>query len=174
MPDTNNRRTAFMGFLAVGVAIVALIGCSPAAADRVEVTGEMKARALEQIDRGEMPDFDSWEMQETDDGVRYVVLRPGEGETAWYDDDVRVHYYLWLTDGTPVDSTRPDGVSKPFEFTVGGRRVIDGWNEVIQVMNDGSRVLAVVPWEMGYGRQGRRNIPGRSDLVFAIELLRIR
>lgn len=174
MPDTRNRRRASVPILAVGIAIVAFAGCSPTDADRVEVTGEMKARALEQIDRGEMPDYSDWRMEETDDGVRYVVLRSGEGETAWYDDDVRVHYYLWLTDGTPVDSTRPDGVSKPFEFTVGGRRVIAGWSEIIQVMNEGSRVLAVVPWQLGYGRRGRSSIPGRSDLVFAIELLRIK
>ena len=166
-------RQASIAFLATGLAFVGLAGCSQET-ERIEVTDETKARALEAIDRGEMPDFDSWEMEETDEGVRYVVLEPGEGETAWYDDDVRVHYYLWLTDGTLVDSTRPDGVSKPFEFTVGEGRVIDGWDEIIQEMNAGSSVLAVVPWELGYGRRGRRDIPGRSDLVFAIELLRIR
>lgn len=38
----------------------------------------MNARALEAIDRGEMPDFDSWEMEETDGGVRYVVLEAAD------------------------------------------------------------------------------------------------
>ena len=164
---------ASLAFLTALIATLALAACSQDV-ERVEVTDAMRSSALEQIDRGEMPDSDSWQMQETDGGVRYVVLEPGEGETAWYDDEVRLHYYLWLTDGTLVDSTREGGVSRPFEFTVGEGRVIDGWDEIIQEMNEGSRVLAVVPWELGYGRRGRRSIPGRADLVFAIELLRIR
>lgn len=158
------------------VAAAALVlGACGSAESRVEVTDAMRADALERIAADEMPDYESWQMQRTDDGVRFVELVPGAGRTAWYDDEVRVHYKLWLTDGTFVDSTFPDGVSTPFEFTVGDtRRVIDGWHEIIQEMNEGSEVLAIVPWELGYGRRGRGDIPGRADLVFSIRVLRIR
>jgi len=164
----------FLICLLPAAAILALGACD-ADEPTVEVSRTMKEQALERIAQDEMPDYRNWEMNQTGDGVRYVVLRPGSGEKAWYDDEVRVHYKLWLTDGTFVDSTFPDGVSSPFEFTVGDtRRVIAGWHEIIQEMSAGTEVLAVIPWELGYGRAGRRNIPRRADLVFYIDLLRIR
>ena len=163
------------GILILVAAAVLALGACGSAEPGQEVTDAMRADALEKIAANEMPDYEDWQMQETDDGVRFVELAPGSGSTAWYDDEVRVHYKLWLTDGTFVDSTFPDGVSTPFEFTVGDtRRVIAGWHEIIQEMNEGSEVLAVIPWRLGYGRGGRREIPGRADLVFAIRVLRIR
>jgi len=161
--------------LLLPAALILTLGACESSEPAVEVTQAMKEQALERVAQDEMPDYRNWEMNETEDGVRFVVLRPGSGATAWYDDEVRVHYKLWLTDGTFVDSTFPDGVSSPFEFTVGDtRRVIAGWHEIIQQMNEGSEVLAIVPWELGYGRAGRRSIPRRADLVFYIDLLRIR
>ena len=163
---------------AIGAALILagtllVAGCSEET-QTVDVTDAMKQEALATIAEGEMPDYENWEMQETENGVRYVVLEPGSGPTAWYDDEVLVHYYLWLTDGTLIDSSRPEGVVSPFEFTVGEGRVMAGWEEIIQEMNVGSRVLAVIPWELGYGRQGGRGVPGRTDLVFYIRLLSIR
>jgi FKBP-type peptidyl-prolyl cis-trans isomerase len=165
-----NARLLLAGSL---VLLLTVVGCS-SDDPGVPVTDEMKQDALELARSGEMPDISNWQMDETDDGVRYVILSPGQGPNAWYDDEIRVHYYLWLPDGTLVDSTRPEGVVTPFEFTVGEGRTIAGWDELIQEMNDDAEAIAIVPWELGYGRQGRRNIPGRTDLVFYIEVLSIR
>jgi FKBP-type peptidyl-prolyl cis-trans isomerase len=159
--------------LAVLLGSALIIGCAEEP-DRVEVSESMKQDALASIEQREMPSYRNWEMQETERGVRYVVLEEGSGDTAWYDDEVRLHYYIWLTDGTLVDSTRPEGVVSPFEFTVGEGRVMDGWDEIVQEMKVGTRVLAVIPWELAYGRRGRRRIPGKADLVCYIRLLSIR
>lgn len=156
---------------ALGI-LVAIASCG-SEPESVEVTDAMKAEALRTIESGEMPNVQNWEMDETDRGVRYVELTPGSGENAWFNDDVIVHYYLWLTDGTLVDSSRPEGVVTPFDFTVGEGRVIQGWDEIIREMNEGSEVVAIVPWELGYGRNGRRGVPGKADLVFYIRLVRI-
>lgn len=165
-------RTAVAATLILAGILLAA-GCSEET-PTVEVTDAMKQEALAAIEEGRMPDYENWEMEETDGGVRYVVLQPGSGSTAWYDDEVRVHYYVWLTDGTLVDSSRPEGVVSPLEFTVGKGRVMKGWEEVIQEMKVGSRVLAVIPWELAYGRRGGRGVPGRTDLVSYIRLLSIR
>lgn len=171
---TRTARVSSIAALLLGASLIALGGCS-SREPGIPVTDEMKADALEAIARDEMPDFADWEMKETDEGIRFVELAAGSGRKAWYDDEVRVHYTLWLPDGTLVDSTRIDAVSRPFEFTVGDtRRVIASWHRIIQEMNVGSEMLAVVPWREGYGRSGRGNIPGRTDLIFRIRLLRIR
>ncbi len=160
---------------AIAVAIVlSLTGCGNEQVQRVAVTPDMKAAALEQIAQNEMPDFSHWEMREIEDGIRYVTLSEGDGKVPWFDDEVRVHYRLWLTDGTLIDSTWPDGVPTPFQFQVGDtRRVITGWHRIIREMQEGEVVLAVIPWELAYGRRGSRGIPGTADLVFYIRLLRI-
>ena len=169
-------RPAYRTTLVILVAAAGLVlGACGSADPEVEVTDAMRTDALARIAADEMPAYESWQMQETDDGVRFVELVAGSGDNAWYDDEVRVHYKLWLPDGSFVDSTFPNGVSTPFEFTVGDtRRVIEGWHEIIQEMNEGSEVLAVIPWQLGYGRRGRGEVPGRTDLVFAIRVLRIR
>ena len=154
------------------ILLPALDGCGTEQAT-VEVTDAIKADALGHVAAGEMPDYHDWNMVETSDGIRFATLAPGTGRRAWYDDEVRVHYYVWLTDGTLVDSSRPGGVVTPFDFTVGEGRVIAGWEKIVQEMNEGCEVLTVIPWELAYGRRGRGSVPGRADLVFYIKLLRI-
>ena len=165
------RRTTLLALVGIGLAI--LSACTQEE-PRIEVTEAMIARALDTARTGTMPDVADWDMEETDDGVRYAILSPGSGANAWYDDEVRVHYYLWLDDGTFVDSTRPDGVVTPFSFTVGEGRTIAGWDELVQEMNEDAEAIAIIPWELGYGRNGRGEIPGRTDLVFYVDLLSIR
>ena len=155
------------------MSVVVIAGCSRDEVTTVAVTESMKATALGEIASGTMPDVLNWEMEATDDGIRYVVLSPGEGRTAWYDDKVTVHYYLWLTDGTLVDSSRPNGVVTPFAFTVGEGRVIQGWEKIIQVMSRESEIVAIVPWHLAYGRSGKAPIPPKADLVVYIRLIRI-
>jgi len=136
-------------------------------------TPEMKSEARTLISQNVMPDTSDWEFEGTENGVRYVELAPGTGEPAWFGDEVRVEYVLWLADGTLVEESRPSGIGFEFSFTVGEGRVIKGWEEVIREMNEGSEVLAKVPWKLAYGRRGRGEIPRRADLVFAITLVRI-
>jgi FKBP-type peptidyl-prolyl cis-trans isomerase len=140
----------------------------------VEPTAEQLTLALESARNGEMPAILSWEMKESERGVRYEELEPGDGISPFYGSSVRMHYYVWLPDGTLVDSTRPDGISTPFEFEPGGRRTIVGWDELVLQLNAGSEAVAVIPWELAYGRNGRRDVPGRTDLVVYVSILRVR
>lgn len=169
-----SRRTTPAVLAVAAVIAVALTGCGGESVERTPVTAEMKTTALEQIAADELPDYSAWEMTEIENGIRYVTLSEGDGEVPWFDNEVRVHYRLWLTDGTLIDSTWPDGVPTPFEFQVGDtRRVIAGWHRIIREIHEGGAVLAVIPWELAYGRNGSRGIPGKADLVFYIRLLRV-
>jgi len=134
----------------------------------------MLTEALELAQQGERPEIDSWEMQTTERGVRFAVLAEGSGNRPFYGDEVRAHYYVWLPDGTLVDSTRPDGVPTPYETELGNRRSIAGWDELFLQLEEGAKAVAVVPWELAYGRNGRGAIPGRTDITFYVELLRVR
>ncbi|MBT5220144.1 MAG: FKBP-type peptidyl-prolyl cis-trans isomerase, partial [Woeseia sp.] len=58
-----------------------------------------------------------------------------------------------------------------FEFPLGARRVIRGWDEGVVGMHVGEvRELTIAP-EMGYGERGAGGaIPPNATLVFVVEL----
>lgn len=107
-------------------------------------------------------------------GVKYCVLAKGEGgEHPAMGDTVRVDYTGWTLDGRSFDSSRrarrPGMAPEPAEFQVGG--VIDGWNEMLQLMVPGDRVLVTIPSELAYGEKGSPpNIGPNATLIFDVEL----
>ena len=95
----------------------------------------------------------------------------GKGATAKAGDSVMVDYTGWLVDGTKFDSSIG---KKPFGFTIGQGRVIEGWDKgVVGMKVGGTRVLTIPP-SLGYGAQGYPPvIPGDATLKFEIKLLSV-
>jgi peptidylprolyl isomerase len=67
-------------------------------------------------------------------------------------------------------STQPTGI--PFSFQLGGG-VIPGWNSGLAGVPVGSRVMLVIPPNLGYGKQGQPSagIKSNDTLVFVIDVL---
>ncbi len=94
----------------------------------------------------------------------------GTGEEALPGVNVQVHYTGWLTNGTKFDSSLDRG--KPFEFPLGGGRVIQGWDRGVSGMKVGGKRKLTIPPELGYGQRGAGSvIPPNATLVFEVELL---
>ena len=114
------------------------------------------------------------EMVTTESDLRYIDLKVGEGVPVENGMNVDVHYTLWLDNngekGTKIDSSRDRDL--PFPFTVGQRGLIAGWNEGVLGMKVGGLREIYVPYQLGYGEAGRPpTLPGKSDLLFEMELL---
>ena len=88
----------------------------------------------------------------TASGLKYEDVKVGTGETATAGRTVSVHYTGWLTDGKKFDSSKDRG--KPFEFPLGGGRVIKGWDEGVQGMKVGGVRKLIIPASLGYGSRG--------------------
>ena len=109
----------------------------------------------------------------TKSGLKYEELKEGTGPEAKAGDTVEVHYTGWLTDGTKFDSSVDRG--QPFSFKLGARKVIAGWDEGVAGMKVGSKRKLTIPPELGYGKRGAGGvIPPDADLVFEVELLKVR
>jgi hypothetical protein len=107
----------------------------------------------------------------TDSGLVYEDLKVGDGAVAKNGDTVSVNYTGWLQDGTKFDSSLDRGQS--FDFTLGARQVIAGWDEgVVGMRVNGTRLL-VIPPSLGYGSTANGPIPANSTLIFEVQLVAI-
>lgn len=110
------------------------------------------------------------EFTQTPSGLRYRILRKGEGDPPKASDTVRVHYVGKLDDGSEFDSSYRTG--KPAEFSLSG--VVKGWTEGLQLVQPGGMIELQVPPELGYGRDGVPGaIPPGATLNFTVELIEI-
>lgn len=108
----------------------------------------------------------------TPSGLVIEDLVEGAGDTAAAGQTVSVHYTGWLTDGSKFDSSKDR--DEPFEFALGARHVIAGWDEGVQGMKVGGTRKLTIPPQLGYGARGAGGvIPPNATLVFEVELLEI-
>lgn len=118
-------------------------------------------------------DAERAEVQTTESGLQYVVVREGEdsGDTPGPRDRVSVMYDGRLTDGTVFDSSYERGSSATF----GVNQVISGWTEGLQLMSVGDEYIFYIPTELGYGQNPRPGgvIKPGDDLIFRVELKQV-
>ena len=109
----------------------------------------------------------------TESGLQIKDLIAGKGDRAREGSIVVVHYTGSLLDGTKFDSSVDRGI--PFEFTLGQKSVIKGWEEGVASMKVGGKRQLVIPSELAYGDRGVGPIIKPGDtLVFDIELLDVK
>ena len=111
------------------------------------------------------------EFETTESGLRYRVLREGNGRKPLPTDRVEVDYSGWLDDGTIFESSfeRQD----PAVMTLA--TLIPGWAEGIQKVREGGMIELEIPPDLAYGEQGQGpRIPPNSTLHFKIEVRAIK
>lgn len=113
---------------------------------------------------------------QTSTGLKYVIANPGKGKAPGATDQVTVHYVGTLTDGTQFDSSVDRGEPATFPLN----RVIPGWTEGLQLMNEGGVAVFYIPSNLAYGEQGIFNpmtgqydIPPSAPLLFWVQLIRV-
>jgi FKBP-type peptidyl-prolyl cis-trans isomerase FklB len=103
-------------------------------------------------------------------GLQYKVIKPGTGKKPKAEDMVTVHYRGTLVGGTEFDSSYRRG--QPANFPA--NRVIPGWTEVLQLMEEGAKWEVFIPSNLAYGEQGAGNEIGpNATLIFEIELISV-
>ena len=115
-------------------------------------------------------------MATTKSGLKYVDQMVGSGDVAMKGNTVSVHYTGWFYTegkrGAKFDSSLDRKM--PFEFKLGARQVIPGWDEGVEGMKVGGKRELIIPPDLGYGPRGMPGIiPPNSTLNFEIELLKV-
>ncbi len=108
----------------------------------------------------------------TPSGLKYLVHEAGNGPKAEPGKPVSVHYYGMLMDGTRFDDSWSRG--QEFQFMLGQRQVIPGWDEGVANLNQGAKATLFIPAALAYGAEGAPPaIPANAELMFYIEVKKV-
>ncbi|MDO5049451.1 MAG: FKBP-type peptidyl-prolyl cis-trans isomerase [Actinomycetaceae bacterium] len=107
-------------------------------------------------------------------GLHIEVIREGAGEPIQAGKQIEAHYLGQVWNGNIFDNSYDRG--QPLSFTVGIGMVIQGWDEGLIGIREGSRVVLSIPSEMGYGAAGvpQAGIRGGDTLVFVTDVVRVK
>ena len=113
----------------------------------------------------------------TPTGLQITDSKVGTGATPKTGQTCVMHYTGWLYEngakGKKFDSSVDRG--QPFEFPIGVRRVIAGWDEGVATMKVGGKRTLIIPPALGYGARGAGGvIPPNATLIFEVELLDVK
>ena len=124
---------------------------------------------------------------ETASGLKYKIIKAGEGKKPVDGTNVYINYAGYLEDGSLFDSCI-ESVNKefgkydenrakqngyqPFPFPYGKKDgLIPGFVEALSLMNYGDKALVFIPSKLGYGERGAGNvIPPNANIIFEIEM----
>jgi len=124
-------------------------------------------------------------LKTTPSALKYAITKPSLKRKPLKGDTVLVNYVGHTTDGklfdTSIESVAKEGglnqpgrPYEPIQVVLGAGGIIPGWDEGLQLLNEGAKAIFVIPSSLAYGSQGQGDIPPFSTLIFDIELVKIK
>ncbi|MCB2209178.1 MAG: FKBP-type peptidyl-prolyl cis-trans isomerase [Bacteroidetes bacterium] len=169
------------------LAVIVIITYSCQANDNSEKsqTGDQQISSVEALEkankyliRTENEDIENYirrhqlEMKETGTGLRYKIIKKGNGPKAESGKIATLEYQLRLLTGDVVYSSDKDGLKI---FQIGKGNVESGLEEAMHFMREGDQVKLIIPAHLAYGLLGDNNkIPPRSTLIYDLEIIDIK
>lgn len=151
--------------------IVAVVGCNP-------------SKKYEEEERSLIADYiatNNITVSPDKDGLYYIEVTPGTGETIEMGDSLGVYYVGKFLTGKEFDSNLEEDV--PFRFKLGSVGLIEGWNIGLRYMKAGTKAQLLIPSSLAYGSMGFGYydyygryitvIPGYTPLLFEIEVVEL-
>jgi len=113
----------------------------------------------------------------TASGLQIIDGQVGTGASPKPGQTCVMHYTGWLYENGQKGKKFDSSVDRnePFEFPIGQRRVIAGWDEGVASMKVGGKRTLIIPPALGYGARGAGGvIPPNATLIFDVELLAVK
>ena len=113
----------------------------------------------------------------TASGLQIIDSKVGTGASPKPGQTCVMHYTGWLYENGQKGKKFDSSVDRnePFEFPIGQKRVIAGWDEGVASMKVGGKRTLIIPPALGYGARGAGGvIPPNATLMFDVELLAVK
>ena len=124
-----------------------------------------------------------------DSGLQYYISEKGIGEDLKENSEVLTHYTVYFENGKLLETSklevaeRLDAVNEkrkaankyePITADIGpDAGMIPGFKEGLQQLNVGDKATLFIPYHLAYGEAGNRAIPGKSNIIFEVEILKL-
>lgn len=163
----------------IGLSLVTLIACTPEEQNKLpDWNNEKSAELNEDLALEEDLDiqmylvkFEKMKVTETGTGLRYIVMKAGDGSIPQPGQDAKVKYKISLLDGTVCYETGKDELDV---FRVDKSEMESGIHEGIKLMKIGEKAKLIFPSHLAHGLIGDlKKIPPLSPLVVDIELIEV-
>lgn len=122
----------------------------------------------------------------TTSGLIYKIIAKGAGKKPTNGQEIFVDYAGYFEDGMLFDTCLENVANKfglldesrkaqngyqGFPFQYGAKEgLIPGFIEAIEKVNFGDKIIAYIPYHLGYGEQGFQSIPPKANLFFEITI----
>jgi len=160
-------------------ACIFTIGCKRKYAESIPPGEEKKERMLninksvvhkEAETIADFIEHHGWKMQMTGSGLHYEIYQQGKGGKADGNHVLTVAYKVFLLDGTLCYEADEN---HPLHLITGRGQQINGLEEGLMLMNEGSSARFVIPNHLAYGITGdQEKIPPASALYYDVRLLK--
>ena len=123
---------------------------------------------------------------QTETGLFVEVTNATSGRQPANGDEVVVDYIGYTLNDRVFDTSKslvaqgnniwdPARDYEPIEFAVGTGRVIEGWDQGLLLLNEGSSAILYIPSGLAYGRFGTSGGQFRNEvLIFEVDLLDVK
>ncbi len=122
-------------------------------------------------------------------GLKYFVNEKGIGADLKENSKALVHYAVYFEDGKLLETSNLEIAKKcgavnnkrkladkyqPITADIGpDAKMIPGFKEGLQQLRVGDKATLFVPYHLAYGESGNRSIPGKSNIIFEVEVLKL-
>ena len=112
-----------------------------------------------------------WNMVSTGTGLRYEIVRQGDGPLIQAGQLVTMEYVLYDIFGDVVYSSENNGVMR---FVVGQGAEVAGLDEAVRHLHRGDLAHVIVPSHLGYGLLGdQKSVPSRATLIYTLKIIEV-
>jgi FKBP-type peptidyl-prolyl cis-trans isomerase len=113
------------------------------------------------------------QLKTTEKGVKYIILKEGNGIVPKTGDMIEVNYAGSLLNNIVFDASFNRG--QPYVYRLNTGQVIKGWDEALSNFKEGTEAFIFIPSALGYGATGSSpSIPPDSELAFYVNLFKVR
>lgn len=124
-----------------------------------------------------------------DSGLKYFISEKGSGKKLPTEAQVLTHYTVYFENGKLLETSNLetaealDAVNKkrkaankyePIIADIGpDARMIPGFKEGLKQLSVGDKATLFIPYHLAYGEAGTRGIPGKSNIIFEVEIIEL-
>lgn len=122
-------------------------------------------------------------------GLQYIITEKGTGKKLKTGSKVLTHYAVFFEDGTLLETSNLETAEAynavdeekkatnqylPIKADISlNARMIAGFKEGLQQLSVGDKATLFIPFHLGYGDAGSRDIPSKTNLIFEVEIIEL-